>query len=98
MFKHFQSYKKFFSIICRYQDEGYDDYKDKRKQKKKKSMMSLMQGDEYLDPSVAIEEGEVSVVFWYSVLRETTTISLKTYYIVYLWSGINVSTKTKQKL
>ncbi|CAG2244820.1 unnamed protein product [Mytilus edulis] len=41
-----------------YQDEGYDDYKDKRKQKKKKSMMSLMQGDEYLDPSVAIEEGE----------------------------------------
>lgn len=51
------------SIICRYQDEGYDDYKDKRKQKKKKSMMSLMQGDEYLDPSVAIEEGEVSVVW-----------------------------------
>ncbi|CAC5368779.1 unnamed protein product [Mytilus coruscus] len=41
-----------------YQDEGYDDYKDKRKQKKKKSMMSLMQGDEYLDPNVAIEEGE----------------------------------------
>lgn len=50
-------------ILNRYQDEGYDDYKDdykdKRKQKNKKSMMSLMQGDEYLDANVAVDEGEV---------------------------------------
>lgn len=47
-----------------YQDEGYDDYKedynnkDKRKQKNKKSMMSLMQGDDYLDANIAVDEGE----------------------------------------
>lgn len=43
-----------------YQEEGYEDYKEKRKQKKQKknSMMSLMQGDEYIDANVAVDEGE----------------------------------------